>query len=93
MTNEEAEAFERLLNDLHDMIPFKRIVVPKHLLERWDEAQGDGRVTKELAFTVDKDFEATDEELWDLMMKTKESIKDAKEIAPPTTGLKKTKLM
>ena len=92
------------LQELAKAWPYKRIVIPKHLLKRWDEERGDGMVTKEMALTVDKDFDISDDEqLWELMLKLRESTKNAKplrfndlklrESKPPKTGVEKTKLI
>lgn len=55
------------LKALDEAWPFKRVVVPKHLLDEFNE--GRKEQTVQMAFTVAKDVEVTEEMIRDFMSK------------------------
>jgi hypothetical protein len=58
-----------ILNQIDELWPFRRVVAPDHLAQRWNEQFSDekGQILKEVAFTVDKGAEVTDDMLWKMM--------------------------
>jgi hypothetical protein len=58
-----------ILNQIDELWPFRRVVAPDHLVQRWNEQFSDekGQILKEVAFTVDKGAVVTDDMLWEMM--------------------------
>ncbi len=58
-----------LLKALDEAWPFKRLSAPQHLLDRYNETIGKetGMQMKEFAITVDKNYPATEEDIWKAM--------------------------
>lgn len=88
---------ENIINILREMDaawPFKRIVVPEHLLRRWnaENSVNSNRQLVNVAFTVSKDFEITDESIWE-MLNERPKIVPSRISNPPNTGMKKRSLM
>lgn len=94
---EERVMLANMLEELEEIWPYKRISLPEHLIEKWNETIGKekGQELREMAFTVAKDAEIDDDMLWDLMTKTYDVTRldpDA-EHNPPETGLEKRTLI
>lgn len=72
--NDFSEEFIELLRAAHESIPFKRVSIPSHLIERYNKIYGkeDGIQLTASAFTVDKSFEITEESLWTLMLESRD---------------------
>ena len=100
LSQEEIEGFVDLLRKMDEVHPFKRVKAPKHLLDRWNDEIGskEGKEIKEMAFTISKDAEISDEEIWNMMTGEFESKRldfgdlSLKKSNPPETGMKKRKL-
>lgn len=102
MSDEFSPEFIELMKKSMEAWPYKRIVVPQHMLDRYNAEFGkDGQHTVSLAVTVAKDATFTEEEFWDLLVKTRDATKDATPLdfgdldwksEPPVTGRPKTQL-
>lgn len=92
--DEDVKKMIEVLKALDEAYPFKRVRVPKHLLDRYNEEFGGEVVVKEMAFTFAKGTEVSEDEIWDFMLKMREIAKTAKpvEFGPPVTGLPKRTL-
>lgn len=88
-----SEYLKDYIAKMNDVYPFKRISAPKHLIDRWNEEVGSktGQEITEIAFTVDKNAEIDDNEIWKMMTYT--ATMSEKESNPPDTGLEKRKLI
>ena len=88
MTEEKMEELRRILAEIADSSPFKRVVVDKETLQRWNLANGKNLTGA--AFTVEKSFEVTEKSVWDLLCGTMGQIDFSK---PSKTDCEKTKLI
>lgn len=88
------------LKSIDDIWPFKRIRAPKYLIDRYNEsvAKGSGRQMVDFAITVDKNYPATEEDIWKAMT----MVIDAKPYVfgdsnrpsnPPHTGMVKKSIL
>ena len=91
--NETSNSLKDYISKMNDAYPFKRISAPKHLIDRWNEEVGSktGQEITEMAFTIDKNAEINDDEIWKMMTYT--ATMAEKESNPPDTGLEKKKLI
>lgn len=101
MTEEEKEKFVKafkLLSELHEKhkpeaMRCKRVEVPEHLIERYNEKYG--VELKNMSFTLDINAESDDTALWDLMVGLEKAPKrplnfgDYKFRKAPETGIPK----
>lgn len=100
MNDPTAKIWQDFADLLDEVIPFKGIEVPQYLIDRFDEYAGnEPGTTLRIRFTVDKDFEITEESLWDLIVNWNESPKTQLDFGdetwvndPPITGRKKINL-
>lgn len=94
MTQEQIDAWKHISEKLDAVWPFKRIMVPKHLLERYNNEFLGGAHGKlvEYAITVKKEVEVTDDMIWEAMIAMKD-MRHTKESNPPHTGLEKRTLV
>ena len=94
MSEEEIDAWKHISEELDRIWPFKRVMVPKHLLDRYNkEFYADSGVKMaEYAITVKKEVEVTDDMIWEAMTFMKKIDWDA-ETNPPSTGLEKRTLV
>lgn len=78
-----------ILGLLENVWPFKRITIDQDMLVRFNKEFGTD--DKEFSFTVEKKYNPTDEELYELMKEMHESTKNGLRNTP-STGMKKNKL-
>ena len=93
-SNDKQEKIINIFRKLDAAWPFKRIVVPENLLRRWNAEHGvnSNRQLVNVAFTVSKDFEVTEESIW-AMLNEQPKIVSSRISNPPNTGMKKRSLM
>ena len=97
MMKEFSPEFIEALKAIDEAWPYKRLTVPQEMLDRYNkEFPREGYEVVNMAITVDKGTKLTEEELWDLLVKTQEATRDATplnfgdgswdESKPPVTG-------
>lgn len=67
ISKESQQKVLAMLEKLDRDNPFKRVQVPQHLIDRLNDERTDGITTKEMAVTVQKGVEVTDEMLWEFI--------------------------
>lgn len=75
ISEEELEALAKMLKIVEGKIPFSRIEVPQHLIDRYNEKTGE--CLNSMALTVTKGHQPSEEEIWNMMLDMKMYAKHA----------------